>query len=53
MTESEVKTKTFKLSFFKEFPTDEFRKIDDKLIELGYNSVIADNGNIVYEKVDL
>jgi hypothetical protein len=50
MDEQSVKQTTFKISVFKEFPYDDYRKVCDAICTLGYSASITDNGNTVFVK---
>lgn len=46
-----VKKGNLKLSVFTCFPYSELKKICDFIVSMGYECYLADNGNMVFQKV--
>lgn len=50
MNEKEIMAGNLKLSVFNSFPYEELRKICDLICSLGYDCMLCENGNVVFQK---
>jgi hypothetical protein len=48
--ENEIKKGNVKLQVFDEFPLTELEKIRKFMDDLGYDGILVENGNVVFQK---
>ena len=50
MSEDDVKRGNVKLCVFDCFPYEEYKRICDAIVAMGYEALVVSNGNVVFQK---